>query len=108
VYLGIAGGLINCLLVDKRFILPRVIHEGDETSISPGFFANLIFGAVAGLITYFYGRSDIPQGKLLGLAVMAGVAGANFFLGKLETAAAKSRAKTMRSAAERAITKGKQ
>jgi hypothetical protein len=91
---GGIGGLVNSLILDKGFALPRTVPKGDGTSLLlPGFIGNILTGAVgAGVSWSLY---NTPQGAdvsfatpssliALGGAVLVGMAGSGWLTNALE------------------------
>ena len=54
---GAAGGLVNALLTDNGFVLPKYVVADPARVWKPGFLGNVIIGAAAALVTWgLYGR----------------------------------------------------
>ncbi len=53
---GAFGGLINAILTDNGFILPRRESSQKKIIIIPGMIANMLTGAAAGFI--FWGLNE--------------------------------------------------
>lgn len=99
---GAVGGLVNALLTDNGFALPRTEKVGDLSVYRPGMFGNVIVGIVAALISWgLYGPlatyNIIPDSKdlpnqpeptlnlfaLVG-AVLVGVGGARWLTNEVD------------------------
>lgn len=59
---GAAGGMINALITDNGFPLPRKVSSDGAQILRPGFIGNMLIGAAAAFITWgLYGRyADSP------------------------------------------------
>ena len=54
---GAAGGVVNALLTDNGFVLPKYVAAEPARIWKPGFLGNLIIGAAAAFVTWgLYGR----------------------------------------------------
>jgi hypothetical protein len=54
---GAAGGIINALLTDNGFVVPKYVHADFARVWKPGFIGNIIIGAAAAIVTWgLYGR----------------------------------------------------
>lgn len=54
---GAAGGLVNALLTDNGFVLPKSIDAQPARIWKPGFVGNMVIGAAAAFVTWgLYGR----------------------------------------------------
>lgn len=49
---GAVGGLVNALMSDNGFIMPRAEKIGDVRVLRPGVFVNIIIGIVAACISW--------------------------------------------------------
>jgi len=50
---GAAGGVVNALMTDNGFLLPKSEEVNDKTSIfRPGYLGNVLIGAIAALISW--------------------------------------------------------
>jgi hypothetical protein len=54
---GAAGGLVNALLTDNGFVLPKHVDADPVRIWKPGFLGNMAIGAAAAFVTWgLYGR----------------------------------------------------
>jgi hypothetical protein len=54
---GAAGGILNALLTDNGFVVPKYVHAEDARVWKPGFIGNIVIGAAAAFVTWgLYGR----------------------------------------------------
>ena len=49
---GAVGGVVNALLTDNGFILPKKEQQGDTKIIRPGFLMNIFIGGIAALVSW--------------------------------------------------------
>ena len=50
---GSAGGVVNALMTDNGFLLPKSEKVNDKTSIfRPGYLGNVLIGAVAAVVSW--------------------------------------------------------
>jgi len=49
---GSVGGVVNALMSDNGFVLPRSERSGGVTIIRPGYIGNIIMGGVAAAISW--------------------------------------------------------
>jgi len=49
---GALGGVVNALLTDNGFILPKKEQRDNTKIIRPGFFVNIFIGGVAALVSW--------------------------------------------------------
>jgi hypothetical protein len=98
---GAIGGLVNALLSDNGFVLPKYETAPDLRIWRPGSLVNVFIGGVAASISWglygpFAGRSIIPQARadtdpvpnlslaaLVG-AVLVGVAGSRWLTNEID------------------------
>ena len=91
---GALGGVVNALMTDNGFILPRK----ESTILCPGFISNVLIGAVSAFSSWaFYGsgasvelaqiteRTEISlRFSALAGAFLVGVAGAKWLTGEVD------------------------
>jgi hypothetical protein len=49
---GALGGVVNALLTDNGFILPKQEQQDSTKIIRPGFFVNIFIGGIAALVSW--------------------------------------------------------
>ena len=49
---GAVGGIVNALMTDNGFTLPRTEAQGKVSIIRPGFLVNVFIGGVAALVSW--------------------------------------------------------
>ena len=49
---GAVGGVINALLTDNGFILPKKEQQDNTKIIRPGFLVNIFIGGIAALVSW--------------------------------------------------------
>ena len=49
---GAVGGIVNALLTDNGFILPKKEQQADTKIIRPGFLVNIFIGGIGALVTW--------------------------------------------------------
>jgi small-conductance mechanosensitive channel len=49
---GAVGGVVNALLSDNGFILPRKEEQNNTRIIRPGFLVNIFIGGIAALVSW--------------------------------------------------------
>lgn len=99
---GGIGGVVNALLTDNGFVMPRTESTGGGTITRPGFFGNILIGAVAATVSWgLYGpvssvvaagaaapgaASTTPTLTVAALvgAIMVGVAGARWLTNEVD------------------------
>jgi hypothetical protein len=96
---GAIGGIVNAIMTDNGFILPREETSSKASIIIPGFVANILIGAIAGFI--YWGLTDTnsvyiiygpePTGDQIQITVYAitmsllvGAAGAKYLTNELD------------------------
>jgi hypothetical protein len=76
--LGLIGGLANSILIDKGFAFPRTLTTDDNRRIwDPGFFGNLTLGAIASVLVYYLGSSQLPSANQAAVSIISGIGGGN-------------------------------
>ncbi len=96
---GSVGGILNALLSDNGFILPRREQVDQGQIVRPGVIANILIGAVAAIVTWgLYGpltaapvigatlspeEYSITLGALVG-AIVVGVGGARWLTNEVD------------------------
>lgn len=87
---GAIGGVVNALLTQNGFILPKKIEDKDFTIMKPGYMGNILIGAVSGIVSWgLYGPlagTDISDPNLkppfspasFAGAILVGIAGARW------------------------------
>ncbi|MEI6031505.1 MAG: hypothetical protein WCQ20_10120 [Synechococcaceae cyanobacterium ELA739] len=101
---GLVGGSINALLSDNGFAMPRSIELNGQRIYRPGFFGNMLVGAVSAFVSWaLYGPlanvviAGTPEAiktgqtldagitlSTLGGAVLTGVAGSRWLTNEIE------------------------
>ena len=49
---GAAGGIVNALLTDNGFILPKKEEKDNTKIIRPGFLVNIFIGGIAAVVSW--------------------------------------------------------
>jgi|RhiMetdeSRZDD1v2_1073273.scaffolds.fasta_scaffold22799_4 hypothetical protein len=95
---GAVGGVVNALISDNGFVLPRREMVNGVLVIRPGFLLNVFVGGIAGAVSWglygpfgaWYmlggtqeGRGGLTLAALVG-AVLVGVAGARWLTSEAE------------------------
>ena len=111
---GAIGGVVNALLSDNGFILPRKEEQNNTRIIRPGFLVNIFIGGIAALVSwglygpfaevFIIGGTIDPQAGSTGLslssvigALLVGVGGARWLTNEVDK-------KLLRAAASRAAS----
>ena len=96
---GLTGGVINAMLSDNGFALPRRVIASGTRIVSPGFLGNALIGGVAAAISWgLYGpfaginlAEGVPAGasppltpSTLAGAILVGVAGARWLTNEVD------------------------
>jgi hypothetical protein len=98
---GALGGIINALMSDNGFVLPRSADTTDGRIVRPGFIGNILIGGVAAVVSWgLYGPfaaypligGTVPAGAeavMLSLsafvgAVLVGVGGARWLTNEVD------------------------
>lgn len=82
---GIAGGVLNSILVEKGFIHPgNILMTTGRKKLDLGFFNNLILGAGAAFVVYAFGASELPFLKQLAMSLLGGIGGGNILTSMLQ------------------------
>ena len=102
--MGMFGGVINALINDTGFFLPKRLKVGEQDIIKPGFLGNMLIGAASSFVSWalygplgsvvIAGAQDpavINGGRLVGVtlsslggAVLIGVAGSRWFSSEID------------------------
>ncbi len=108
--MGAIGGVINALLTDNGFFLPRSLKSEEQEIVRPGFLGNMLIGAVSSFISWaLYGPlastvitstdpvSSRNSGTLVGVtlsslggAVLIGIAGSRWLTNEVDKSILKS------------------
>jgi hypothetical protein len=56
--IGGVGGIVNGLITDNGFVMPKTVPAGEVTIWRPGIIGNVIVSAVAALVSYALYNSD--------------------------------------------------
>jgi hypothetical protein len=65
---GAVGGVVNALLTDNGFILPKKEEKNNTKIIRPGFLVNIFIGGIAALVSWgLYG--PFAQAFIIGGAI---------------------------------------
>ncbi len=100
---GLFGGILNHILVVRTLGLDRNTDRPDTWE--HGLGGDVLIGAGAGLLIYLYGY-DLPISRILGLALVGGVSGGNFWSNALQLREFKkerSRTRAYKEATETAL-----
>ncbi|NOU16674.1 MAG: hypothetical protein HOO91_03860 [Bacteroidales bacterium] len=81
---GIIGGILNCLLYEKGFILPIKIKDDKITTIKAGCLGNLAMGIGASIIIWGLGAMDFEIYKMIAICTLSGVGGSAFITNMLQ------------------------
>jgi hypothetical protein len=113
---GVIGGLLNALMTDNGFVMPRAEDAGSGVTIyRPGFLGNALIGAVAACISwglygpaataYLVGGGSTPGAAASGVtvaaftgAILVGVGGARWLTNEVDK-------RLLRAAASQAANK---
>ena len=111
---GAIGGVVNALLSDNGFILPRKEEQNNTRIIRPGFLVNIFIGGIAALVSWgLYGpfaevfiiggaidpnvgRTGLSLSSVIG-ALLVGVGGARWLTNEVDK-------KLLRAAASKAAS----
>jgi hypothetical protein len=111
---GAVGGLVNALLTDNGFILPRKEALDSAKIIRPGFLVNIFIGGIAALVSwglygpfaavFIIGGTNDPGTSVTGLslsavvgALLVGIGGARWLTNEVDK-------KLLRAAASKAAS----
>ncbi len=101
-FAGGIGGVVNALLSDNGFLMPRKEQVDQATIVRPGFLANVLIGAIAAVISWgLYGPfamvpliGELPSSEdqplanltLSGIcgAILVGIAGARWLTNEVD------------------------
>ncbi len=82
---GALGGVVNALLTDNGFILPRTEQQDNSKIIRPGFLVNIFIGGIAALVSwglygpfaevFIIGGTNDPTVGTTGLSLSSAVGG---------------------------------
>jgi hypothetical protein len=120
---GAVGGVVNALLTDNGFILPKKEKQGDTKIIRPGFLVNIFIGGIGALVTwglygpfaqvFIIGGTNDPNIGTTGLSLssvvgglLVGVGGARWLTNEVDKKllrAAASKAASGQSSDQKAI-----
>jgi hypothetical protein len=89
---GAAGGIVNALMTDNGFALPRVIKTETGTIVKPGVVGNMIVSAFAALLSWALYAADadlaastsVALVRALGGAALVGLAGARWLTSEVD------------------------
>ena len=110
VLMGAIGGVVNALLSDNGFFLPKSLTVDGQKIVRPGFLGNVLIGAVSAFVSWaLYGPlasfviSGLPNGapqnseiqagvtlSSLGGAVLIGIAGSRWLTNEIDKTILKS------------------
>ena len=110
VLMGAIGGVVNALLSDNGFFLPKSLTVDGQKIVRPGFIGNVLIGAVSAFVSWaLYGPlasiviSAVPNGATqnsevqagvtlssLGGAVLIGIAGSRWLTNEIDKSILKS------------------
>ena len=111
---GAIGGVVNALLSDNGFILPRKEEQNNTRIIRPGFLVNIFIGGIAALVSWgLYGpfaevfiiggtidpnvgRTGLSLSSVIG-ALLVGIGGARWLTNEVDK-------KLLRAAASKAAS----
>ncbi len=107
---GAAGGVINAIITDNGFILPREESSEKASIIIPGIIANLLIGAAAGFLYWGLTESNslsvvygptapgVDEIKVtvygVAMSLLAGMAGARYLTNEVDKRLLKAAAVT--------------
>jgi hypothetical protein len=111
---GAVGGVVNALLSDNGFILPRKEEQNNTRIIRPGFLVNIFIGGIAALVSwglygpfagvFIIGGNIDPNAGITGLSLssvigglLVGVSGARWLTNEVDK-------KLLRAAASKAAS----
>ncbi|MGD2097895.1 MAG: hypothetical protein PVG35_09960 [Desulfobacterales bacterium] len=111
---GALGGIVNALMTDNGFTLPRKEPQGSANIMRPGFLVNIFIGGVAALVSwglygpfaavFVIGGTNGPGIEAAGLslssvvgALLVGIGGARWLTNEVDK-------KLLRAAASRAAS----
>jgi hypothetical protein len=82
---GALGGVVNAMLTDNGFILPRKEQQDNSKIIRPGFLVNIFIGGIAALVSwglygpfaevFIIGGTNDPTVGTTGLSLSSAVGG---------------------------------
>lgn len=106
ILLGVIGGVANSLLLEDGFALPFVVvKEHNRRVWNPGFFSNVLLGAIAALATYLLGAYKLELLNQLGIALVSGIGGGNVLtslMQKQQTSILKAQMEALEEAVKKA------
>ena len=111
---GAVGGIVNALMTDNGFFMPRKEAQGNGSIIRPGFLVNIFVGGVAALVSwglygpfaavFIIGGTNDPGIEATGLslssvvgALLVGIGGARWLTNEVDK-------KLLRAAASKAAS----
>ncbi|MGA2402540.1 MAG: hypothetical protein ABSG91_12680 [Syntrophobacteraceae bacterium] len=82
---GVAGGVLNCLLLDGGFAKPRKRSSDDNMVIwDPGFLSKIVLGIGASILIWGLGAHELPWKKMLAMCLLSGTYGGNLIASILQ------------------------
>jgi len=94
--MGIAGGIINCLMFEEGLTSPYVFtNKKGKKSWNPGFLTNVFLGITASFLSWAFGAYELNWERQAGICLLAGIGGGNFistYLKKQQLNVAESKA----------------
>ena len=82
---GLVGGILNCILFERGFIMPsRETIDDSKNRFNPGFLGNIALGIGASLIIWGLGASDFPMGRMIAVCTLSGIGGGNLITSMLQ------------------------
>ena len=99
--MGCLGGMVNALISDNGFMLPKTISTGEARLWKPGFLVNLLVGGIAAFVSwglygplsaaYIFSSSPIDPLPATGLtlasvagAILVGIGGARWLTNEVD------------------------
>ena len=81
---GVLGGILNCLIIEREFLYPRIKEDEQGRSWEPGFLSPIFVGGVAGVVIYLLDLTPPPFGKQFAMSVLAGLGGGSILISLME------------------------
>jgi hypothetical protein len=111
---GAVGGVINALLTDNGFILPKKEQQDNTKIIRPGFLVNIFIGGIAALVSwglygpfaavFIIGGTNDPSVGSTGLSLSSAVGGMLIGVGGARWLTNEVDKKLLRAAASKAAS----
>ena len=111
---GAIGGLVNALLTDNGFILPKKEEKDSTKIIRPGFLVNIFIGGIAALVSwglygpfaaaFIIGGTIEPDAGSIGLSLSSAIGGLLVGIGGARWLTNEVDKKLLRAAASKAAS----